>query len=315
MQIKTVQKIKLPYQYRIKGINRILNRLADRLENNIIRKSPLVSCVKGYFQTESQDKQSIIDSDKSIVLSMTTYPAREQKVIWTIKSLLRQNTAVDKFVVWLDQDEYKQLPNRLSAFEKYGVEFRFCSSLRSHKKYFYAMQEFSESIVITADDDVIYPEDTLEKLIKMHKKFPDCVICNQGRWVKTDEKGFAPYKQWTKKLSKNIKMPSFRLLPIGEGAVLYPPKCLCNEVFDKDKIINTAITADDLWLKFMAVKNGTRAMVSQSLQRGLCPVTTCDNENSSLNSINVAGGQNDLVIRQLNKIYPEVLTAIQENDN
>lgn len=65
--------------------------------------------------------------------------------------------------------------------QKYGLEIRFCDDLRSHKKYYFAMQEYPEDIVILFDDDMFYPKNTIKKLYELYKKFPSdiCAINTQ----------------------------------------------------------------------------------------------------------------------------------------
>lgn len=48
--------------------------------------------------------------------------------------------------------------------------------MRAHGKYHYAMQDFPNSIIVTVDDDMIYPNDTIESLWNAHVKYPNCVI-------------------------------------------------------------------------------------------------------------------------------------------
>ena len=78
-------------------------------------------------------------------------------------------------ILWLAKsqfDDISVLPQKLVNLQKRGLTIRFCDDLRSHKKYFYVMQEHPEDIIVLADDDMFYPSDTLRKLIKMHKKYP-----------------------------------------------------------------------------------------------------------------------------------------------
>ena len=43
--------------------------------------------------------------------------------------------------------------------QKRGLTIRFCEDLKAHKKYYYAFKEYPDDIVITVDDDVIYPQE------------------------------------------------------------------------------------------------------------------------------------------------------------
>lgn len=302
MEIRKIHKLKLPNQYKIKGLNWLLNRLVKKTENLLIRRAEIHSCVKPGNREEK------------VILSMTTYPARNEKVVWTIKSLLNQNTSIDRFILWLAEEQYPDqvIPKAIADYQKYGLEIQFCDDIKSHKKYYYTMMENPDALVITVDDDVIYPEDTIQKLLVCHKKYPNAVICNSARWIKINNNKFASYIEWNVNIPVKIKEPDYKILPIGEGGVLYPVNSFNSCLFDKSVIMSEAVSADDLWLKFMAVKHGTKAMVSEKLQRGLCEVTVKNGEKSSLNAINVAGGNNDVVIKKLNRRFPEVLKRIQE---
>jgi hypothetical protein len=300
VKIKDVHKWKLPYQYKIKGLNWVLNRFVKFTENRLIRQSGIAGAVRPNANCPP------------VIVSLTTYPARSQKVQWTIKSLLNQSVPFDRLIIWLAEDQYpeQKIPSELEQFLSYNVEIRFCEDLRSHKKYYYTMKENPDAIVITVDDDVIYPEDTVEKLLSMNRTFPDAVICNQGRWIGLEHDNFASYEKWTVSLPQNINKPDYRILPIGEGGVLYPPGCLDEEVFNRDNIRSMAFSADDLWLKFMAVKNKRKAMVSTKVQRAPSEVVAENSEDLGLNAQNLYQGRNNQVISDLNDHYAEVLKRI-----
>lgn len=198
------------------------------------------------------------NSSTHITASLTTFPARIETVHLTIESIIRQSVRPDRIVLWLAKDEFErgQLPAKLRKLKGRGVEIRYCENLRSHKKYYYAFIKFPEDIIITFDDDVFYPEDTIERLLNLHHEYNDCVCCNAAQYMRElipdtvlgdidfDNRGF-------------IK-PSPYLMAVGIGAVLYPPGCMHNDVFDKSKIRNLAWTTDDIYLKFMSYLNGTK---------------------------------------------------------
>lgn len=302
MKIQTIHKLKLPFDKKVRGLNWLCNRITENAENYLIRKCDIFESI----QTNTHKEK--------LILSMTTYPAREGVVGLTIKSLLNQNTPVDRFVIWLAEEQYpdKKIPDVFQEFLSYGVEIKFCDDLRSHKKYYYTMQENPNDLVITVDDDVIYPENTIEKLLRGHEKYPDTVICNQARWVELKDNKFAPYSDWKTYLPKQIKYPNFAILPIGCGGVLYPPKSLSELVFDKELIHLLAPYGDDLWLKFMEIYNGTRAMVSCDHQRGLSDVKT-KGVLQRLSNHNVNGGMNDKAITMLSDYFPEIKDKIKND--
>ena len=244
---------------------------------------------------------------------MTTYPGRTKKIQWTLKSLFNQTAKVDRIILWLAKEQYLQgeIPKEIKKYEKYGLEVKFCNDLKSHKKYYYSMLQNPNAIVITVDDDVIYPEDTIEKLLSTHERFPKAVVCNMGRWISCSGKIFESYKKWSVNIPQEITKPTFRILPIGEGGVLYPPHSIDKECFNVNGIKKNAFTADDLWLKYAEVRCGTKAMITKSNQKGMCQVLVKGEKNIGLNSMNVTHGMNDQVIAKLNKKYPKVYEIIK----
>lgn len=85
------------------------------------------------------------------------------------------------------------------------------------------MQEYPDRIIVTYDDDIIYPEDSLEKLLVMHRQYPEAIICNRGREIKIEKGSVAPYKHW--KVSGQILagVPIYCVMASTGAGTLYPP--------------------------------------------------------------------------------------------
>lgn len=113
--------------------------------------------------------------DDSIIVSMTTFPARIGYVHLAIKSLLNQTVSPGKIILWLAKDQFQdvEIPQQLRALCTYGLEIRFCDEdLFAHKKYYYAMRAFPEQIIVTYDDDIIYPEDLWKNCLQCTDDIP-----------------------------------------------------------------------------------------------------------------------------------------------
>lgn len=252
--------------------------------------------------------------DDSIVVSMTTFPARISYVHLAIKSLLNQTVKPWKIILWLAKEQFQnvEIPEQLRALCAYGLEIRFCEEdLLAHKKYYYAMQEFPEQIIVTYDDDIIYPEDSLEKLLAMHKQYPDTIICNRGREIKMENGFVAAYKDW--KVSGRVPagIPSYRVMASTGAGTLYPPHCMPEETFDIEKIRALALTADDLWMKVMSIQGGVPVVKSQTRGKALC--ISKAKQDVTLAHQNVDQNLNDQVIKNLLVHYPQALRALQED--
>lgn len=191
-----------------------------------------------------------------VIISLTSFPARIDKVYLCINSLLRQSIKADKVILWLADSQFESksgLPKKLLDLEQYGLEIRFCEDLRSYKKIFYTAQEYKESIIVTVDDDVLYPESWMKHLLLCAHDYPGTVVCYRAHYAKISGKYFAPYDIWNGG-SPGISGPSILLVPTGVGGVLYPIGYFEGISFDISTIRRICPTADDLWLKSIGLR-------------------------------------------------------------
>ncbi len=232
-----------------------------------------------------------------IIVSLTSYPARITTVERTIVSLLNQTFLPDKILLWLAKDQFasKDIPEKLKILEEKNEKFsiKYCNSdLKPHKKYFYVMQEEKEAIVITVDDDVIYDETLVHDLLMSYLNYPKMVSCMRGHTIKMyDEKTFAPYEKWQKE-KHIVNKPTTLIIPTGVGGVLYPPNSIPKISFNEDLIYKLCLTTDDLWLKWMQLKNDTECV----LLRDNCLLNYIDGtQDTGLWVTNVNKQNNDIV--------------------
>lgn len=274
-----------------------------------IYKNRCLGVIANYIYPRYTEKK-VIDSEQNnyldnIIVSLTSYPARMGGIVYCINSLLRQSVRARKVILWLAETQYpngkKDLPNNLLELCDYGLEIRFCDDLKSYKKIFYSAQEYSNSIIVTADDDTLYPENWLSNLLKTHIEYPDCIVCYRAHEITFDQNGLRTYKSWNA-LSKNFQGPSLKLVPIGVGGILYPPNFFDDVEFDFDVIRKYAPTTDDIWLKVLAVKKGIPAVKVKLNSTEW--FTIKGSQSSSLKYINVENGdKNDEALSLLMSYY------------
>lgn len=275
---------------------------------NILERS---YCERLSFYAFEKEKKF---SDDSVVVSMTTFPARIDYVHLAIKSLLNQTVKPGKIILWLAKEQFcnVEIPLQLRELCKYGLEIRFCEEdLLAHKKYYYAMQEYPDSLIVTYDDDIIYPEDSLEKLLAMHKQHPKAIICNRGREIKIENNSVAPYKYW--KVSGQIAagVPTYCVMASTGAGTLYPPHCMPKETFDIQKIRELALTADDLWMKVMSILGNVPVVKSQTRGKALC--ISRGKQDVTLAHRNVDQCLNDRIMQDLLAQYPQALRTLSED--
>lgn len=245
-----------------------------------------------------------VSEDSDIIVSLTSFPARINKVHITVYTLLNQTIKPKKIILWLAENQFnakESLPKKLLKLEKRGLEIRFCSEdLRGHKKYFYTLKEYPNDKIITVDDDLIYPKYTFEKLIAKSKEFPNCIVCNRGHEIVFNKEQVLPYNMWRTEAT-DINTPSNLLCPTGCGGVLYPSKCFHSDILDLKSIKELSLNADDLWLHAMAIRNGTLAVYTDGFPQWLFIVR--GSQEKTLAQVNVHGTGNDDVIKNITEKY------------
>jgi len=122
-----------------------------------------------------------------IVCSMTTIPNRlnDSKLENTLKSLTNQSRKFDVIYLTLPQfsrrlnKPYPRPPDNIKQYCQivycnldYGPITKIMGGL--------LMEKDPETIIITCDDDVIYPMTLVEELLKQHQKYPHSAIGSAG---------------------------------------------------------------------------------------------------------------------------------------
>lgn len=237
-------------------------------------------------------------SGKKIIVSLTSYPARYEALHLVVESLLRQKLKPDRVILYLYEGEAKHLPETLMRLKSK----RFCivtvgENIRPHKKYFYAFQNYPKDLIITVDDDYIYPSDLVMNLYRKHLSHRNAVIGGRCREIKVDEQGkLLPYNLWP--ICHDDSRADMSLVATGVGGVLYTPALLDARVLDLEGIKELALNQDDLWLKTMEILKGTRT-VPVTLNWAEGKALTYDGSLFSTNEY----GENDACFQRLMQHY------------
>ena len=237
------------------------------------------------------------DSDPEIVVSLTSYGERINTVHLAIKSILANSVKPNRIILWLDEGTKGPLPQSLEDLVALGVEVRRgVINLRAHTKYFYALKEFPEAVVITIDDDEMYPADTIKTLLETHEAHSGCVCARRVHrmTLNGDISELMPYNQWKWEWTYDTE-PRMDLIALGVGAVLYPPHLLRGKALDADAMRACSLANDDIWLKVNEVIENIP--VAWAPNDRVHPWTIPNTQERALHSSNVAGGQNDMILR------------------
>ncbi len=213
-----------------------------------------------------------IKRELPLIVSLTSYKERFDDLPLVLYSLLKQSVKPDRIILWLS-DEYKdllELPYEITRFIKNGVEIKFVRDIKSYTKIIYALKEFAESIIVTADDDIYYPKNWLEKLYYSYIKYPEDIQVHRAHRVYFNKDQILPYEKW----GKHVEEESARYdnFLTGVGGVLYPPSCFIKEVFREDLFLKCSPNADDIWLWIMALLSNRKIRVVKNHIKNLYAV-------------------------------------------
>ena len=248
---------------------------------------------------------NILKRETPVIVSLTSYEERFNDLELSLYSLLTQRIKPDRIILWLSNNlSLTDLPYKITKYIKNGLEIRFVEDLGSYTKIIYTLKEFQDSIIVTADDDVIYPKNWLELLYHSYVANPKDIQVHRAHRVGINNGEIIPYEEWNKHVDEEFSR--FDNFLTGVGGVLYPPNCFCSEVFRKDIFTKYCSTADDVWLWFMALLSNRKIRVV----KGHIKTLTCTNilrqlniqKSKTLYKTNRTGN-NDRQIENLMKFY------------
>jgi len=183
----------------------------------------------------------------------------------TIWSLLAQSVRPTAILLALSEDEFpereRDLPPGLRKVmrEMPGqvlVEY-VPGNDKSYKKLVPATKIFgTETVFITVDDDVYYPETFVESLLEAARAYPHATIGTRGTKILVDKGEVRGYDSWPA-APLNSCQPSTFLT--GRGGILYPAGSLTGLNADR-AYLTCAPTSDDIWFKFLSLSNGFEAL-------------------------------------------------------
>ncbi|MFV8819560.1 glycosyltransferase family A protein [Haliea sp. E17] len=198
------------------------------------------------------------DARHEIVVSLTSYAPRMRDLYLVIESLLQQSLPPDRIVLWLSPGDIPAggIPALLQRQQARGLEIEIRDeNIGAYQKIIHALESCPRSLIVTVDDDMLYPPDMVEELYQAWLARPDCIHAHRAHTMALDRQGRpTPYQSWQTNPAGGA--PSALVFPTGVCGVLYFPGALAAEVLNRDQFMRLSPGADDIWLKAMSLKNG-----------------------------------------------------------
>lgn len=191
-----------------------------------------------------------------IVVSLTTYGKRIWDVYLAIESIMQQTLKPNRILLNLDYSfKGAHLPITLQRQMNRGLEINYCKDIRSYKKLIPTLLKYPDDAIVTIDDDLVYDNDILEKLINSYQTDNHSILAARVLKIEHDVKRrLLPYREW--KIANEEIEPIWNFLT-GGGGTLYPPHCLDEEIFNQEAFMRLCPYGDDIWFTVMAKLKGT----------------------------------------------------------
>lgn len=306
MNRKTTERLKIPEAVRVPLLGGILYRRLTALDNRLILAEQI-----------PQPALNTQPRKTKVIASMTSFPARIAYAHVALKSLLLQSYRPDRLILWLANEQFPdhRLPDELLALQAYGLEIRWCDDLYGHKKYYYCLKEQTpDEVVITFDDDIIYPVDAIRRLVETHKRYPHCLVCERAQSIAYESDGTLKNPgTWPPVSDVGWKTPSYSLNPSPGGGCLIPYGGFYKDAQDEEKIRSLAYKNDDLWYMFMAAENGTRTIKTQKYHKPFSLVA--GSQGTQMATENVLGDRNREIMKGLIAAYPTAYRRILRDED
>jgi hypothetical protein len=197
--------------------------------------------------------------EKSLIISLTSVGPRLHLIDLTLESLLSQSKQPDKIILWLS-DEITLLPKKIEQYQARGIDVEMRRDVGPHTKLVYALAEYPNTAIVTADDDTLYPKRWFEELDEAYRKDNTAIHCHRAHMITLDNANkVKPYLQW-KWLSQGESGPHDLIFPTGVGGVLYPQGSLHPDATNPELFIKLCPKADDIWFKVMSYLKGSRCL-------------------------------------------------------
>ena len=230
------------------------------------------------------------------VLSMTTQPHRLELVHYAIESIARGTRKPSRLHLWItDEKSYFHLPSTLQRLKARGLEIHLTDELGPHTKFHpYVDRETAFAApLVTADDDVIYPEDWLEQLIRAYEANPSAIHCFRAHRMRVANGRTTPYNSWA---PCEDTRPSHLNFITGVSGVIYPPEYLLHLKQSGTEFTRCCPHSDDIWLTVVALRAGFK--IAQLDDSPRLFTTIPKSQTKRLFDLNVVLGENQVQLMQ-----------------
>ena len=187
-----------------------------------------------------------IKRSTQVIVSLSCTEDNFDKLQYTLYSLFNQKVSPDKVILWIsNRYELSELPYSITKFVKSGLDIRFVEEAGSYTKIIYALKEYRDSIIVTADENIYYPRCWLLKLYHSYISNPEDIHVHGFFGINSDKNRICTIKEW--RIFSCNETSSFKNFPVSAGGVLYPPNCFIKDILREDIYKKKADVSWEIW--------------------------------------------------------------------
>lgn len=253
----------------------------------------------------------------NIVLSMATMPSRKKRLLENIPSLVNGGQTYDGFTKFyinvsddLEDGDYEFYEKLKDIDDR--IEIVMCDGKwRSCNKLIPTLKSNADDAIITVDDDIFYPRESLERLVNEYEKNKDCIIAHEINPVILCDDGSVAYLN-----TFDVKLKQREYGKYLTDCALFPPHVFDGtDVFNYDKMMElTDGCHDEIWFWVNSTLNKVQVI-------GLNYILTFEGEVKSkwhddefrLCNINSDASNIRIYNNRINKLYGKELYDIISN--
>jgi hypothetical protein len=207
-----------------------------------------------------------------IYLSLTSIFQKQQHLLKTLKSILKQSLLPDKCFIYLSEEPYlldkgfkdRKLNEELADFININklFEIKWCKNIGPYRKLLYLLREKwnEDCLILTMDDDILYHHNLIQDYINDYNKYK-CCISYRGCTHDFKNRDFSDFNYNNKKTTKLKDL--FNFANSGVGTITHPTFFHKTDklIFNLDLINDLCKTTDDVWYYFCRIANNIDTVI------------------------------------------------------
>lgn len=236
--------------------------------------------------------------ERPLICSLTSFPARIDEIWLSIETIFRQTVKADEIILWLSTEQFPthELPESIRHCIERGLTVRWVDDdLRSHKKYYYVLQEYQNADIVLLDDDLYYPDGLLENLLTMAKRHLNSICATRIHKMTYQQDILNPYRNWKHNYNPKKEKSSKDYFFTSGAGTLVPAGIMPADTFNTDVFKDICFYADDVWLNFQAKKASINVYTNDVYDKDEISIGT--SQKVKLVQSNVLSGGNDKQIK------------------